>query len=266
MKEKIPLKYYGGKYRIAEKIIALFPIHKIYCEPFCGGASVFWRKAPSKIEILNDHDERLIAVYRCMQNRSEEFLKKLKYTPYSEAEFKRARYILENCKNYSTIDIAWSYFVNINQGFSGRLRSGWCRDKKANSEVEAFLKKKKMLKQFFKRLEKVKISCCDAISCIDYWDSEDTLFYLDPPYPEANQGHYCGYTIDDFNSLCEKLDTIQGSFLLSCYEKESMKTSKKWEKFQIKTFVSAKLTKRADRTEIIFRKINNKMKERELFI
>jgi len=223
MNNKIPLSYYGGKYKISKKLIKLFPPHITYCEPFCGGASVFWNKSKSKIEVLNDHDERLIIFYRCLQEGSEEFLRKIEYTPYSESEHKKANQILKNHKQYTQVDVAWAVFVGINQSFSGLAGGTWGRRMKSECGTLNFLNKKKVLQQFFKRLEKVYISCCDAIKCLDYWDSEDTLFYLDPPYPEADQGHYSGYTVEDFNRLCERLDTIEGSFLLSCYERSAFK-------------------------------------------
>jgi len=39
-----PLPYIGGKRAIANKIIALFPKHTTYVEPFAGGAQVFFHK------------------------------------------------------------------------------------------------------------------------------------------------------------------------------------------------------------------------------
>lgn len=39
-----PLRYHGGKWRLAEWIIRHMPPHRIYIEPFGGGGSVLMRK------------------------------------------------------------------------------------------------------------------------------------------------------------------------------------------------------------------------------
>ena len=41
---KTPISYYGGKQKLATKIISLIPLHTLYCEPFLGGAAVFFAK------------------------------------------------------------------------------------------------------------------------------------------------------------------------------------------------------------------------------
>ena len=46
---KTPISYYGGKQQLASKIVSLFPEHKIYCEPFIGGAAVFFAKPQAHI-------------------------------------------------------------------------------------------------------------------------------------------------------------------------------------------------------------------------
>ena len=48
-------------------------------------------------------------------------------------------------------------------------------------------------------------------------DSIDTLFYVDPPYVGADQGHYDGYSQADFDALLEQLSKIEGKFLLSSF-------------------------------------------------
>ena len=57
-----PFRYAGGKF-YARKLIAEHLIDTtVYCEPFAGGASVFFYKKKSEINILNDLDEALILV------------------------------------------------------------------------------------------------------------------------------------------------------------------------------------------------------------
>lgn len=52
-----PLTYYGGKPKLSQLIISLIPKHTLYCEPFTGGAAVFFTKEPSEIEVLNDTNQ-----------------------------------------------------------------------------------------------------------------------------------------------------------------------------------------------------------------
>ena len=53
-------------------------------------------------------------------------------------------------------------------------------------------------------------------------DSKDVLMYLDPPYPEANQGPYSGFTMLNFNLILEKLYNAEFKFLISFYKKNKM--------------------------------------------
>jgi len=48
--------------------------------------------------------------------------------------------------------------------------------------------------------------------------SPQSFFYIDPPYVGTDQGHYPGYTIDDYVKLLELIRNIQGSFILSGYD------------------------------------------------
>jgi len=82
-----PFSYIGGKNRLATKIIALFPKHTAYVEPFAGGAQVFFHKEPSKVEVLNDLDYEIVNFFRVCQQHYEELVRYLKFMVVSRAWF-----------------------------------------------------------------------------------------------------------------------------------------------------------------------------------
>ena len=44
MSLRTPISYYGGKQKLAATIVKMLPAHKLYCEPFIGGAAVLFAK------------------------------------------------------------------------------------------------------------------------------------------------------------------------------------------------------------------------------
>lgn len=73
------IPWIGGKSRLARHILPLFPSHTCYCEPFTGGAALFFLKEPSKVEVLNDINLDLVNLYRVVQHHLEEFLRQFKW-------------------------------------------------------------------------------------------------------------------------------------------------------------------------------------------
>jgi DNA adenine methylase len=65
---RTPISYYGGKQTLSAIILGLIPEHHIYCEPFLGGAAVFFAKKPSKVEIINDTNCELINFYEVLKH------------------------------------------------------------------------------------------------------------------------------------------------------------------------------------------------------
>lgn len=220
IKYKTPLVYYGGKQRIADWICSKIPPHRIYVEPFFGGGAVFFTKAPSFLEVINDKNECLINFYLQIQNHFEELAAKIGTTLHSESMFLRARRIYDGEVQVDDLDKAVATWIVFTQSRLASAKAGWRYDNGTDGSHYGIVElhnRRNFCPWLQKRLSKVQISCRDALQVIRNRDTADTFFYLDPPYPGTNQGHYSGYTFDDLEDLLRMLQNIKGKFALSNY-------------------------------------------------
>jgi DNA adenine methylase len=220
------MTYYGGKQRIAPRIIAMMPYHKIYVEPFFGGGAVFFRKPKAGIEVINDHDDRLINFYLCVQNRFPELQELISQTLHSETMYRHAKDVWNGRVESDDIEKAWAIWLTTNGSFAGSMHGGWkwCNGT-TGSHTGNYIKGKRadFTERLHQRLDNVQISSRDALRVIPDRDTPDTFFYLDPPYPGCAQQHYSGYTVDDLEELLRTLQTIKGRFILSNYWSDLLK-------------------------------------------
>jgi DNA adenine methylase len=221
---KPPLTYYGGKQKLLNEILPLFPEHKLYCEPFCGGAAVFFAKQASTIEVINDTNSELINFYRIVQNDFVSLEKEVRISLHSRRLHKDAQVINENPHMFDPIKRAWAVWVLAAQSFSSMLDGSWGYDvQKGTTSKKIANKRESFSEDYAIRLQNVQIECTDAIRIITSRDSVDSFIYCDPPYYNSNCGHYDGYSRDDFENLLKKLSTIEGKFLLSSYPSDVLK-------------------------------------------
>ena len=237
------ISYYGGKQRMASYILPLLPPHTVYAEPFAGGAAVFWAKGRPVAgnndhyrEALNDTNKALLALYRVGVSRPGDLLAMLDATPYSMAEYEQAWQIY-NDPDADELDLAWAVYVQAQMSFSNKIGAGWRRGVFSQNLAVTWENRKGRLCRQLDRLRGVHLDCVDALDFIKLWDSPYTLFYCDPPYPGAHQGHYSGYTPGDFDALVEVLDNCQGSFVLSNYDQPGVPDH--WRRVEIEAVMSA---------------------------
>jgi DNA adenine methylase len=253
---KPAFSYYGGKQTLSKKIIPLMPNHTVYVEPFCGGASLFFKKPliqeSSYQEVLNDTNSSVVNFFKTLRETPQQLINKLAFSPYSLSDFKTANKIYKNPEEYSDLEKAWAFFIACEQSFASNIGSGWGRSRKLTNQVISWWNKIANLSHCVERMKSVYIENQDALKCIKSWDSPQTLFYLDPPYPGTHCGHYEGYKQHDFEELLYSLKHCQGSFLLSCYPNESVPD--KWEKFQFKKRCTVNMnSENTERTEMVWR-------------
>jgi DNA adenine methylase len=226
-----PFQWAGGKGNLATWIVQYVPAGQIYVEPFAGAASVFWLlPSPFPVEVLNDLDGDIVNLYRVLQDKSkfEELSHRLIFTPYARAEFARALQIVKD-PNATDIDRAWAFFVKHNQGFSGiaQTEGNWGRvvtliRNNMAATTSRWRSRLKLLSFWHERLSRVQIDCIDGIECIKYWDTPETVFYIDPPYVlEARKERRLYKNEPDLSyhkRLVETILTAKGKILLSCYD------------------------------------------------
>ncbi len=252
------ISYYGGKQRIASRIvehIRQIP-HTVYVEPFAGGLAVLYAKGLPSVtnshdysEVINDHDERLITLYRVARQQPELLQQWLELTPYSQAEYRTAIEWLRNPEQHTEIELAWAYFVNINCSFANGLDKGWAASVTSRNQAATWTQRIARLPDAMARLQNVHIGCEDAIRFIERWDSPHTLVYADPPYPNTSQGHYDGYPMDDLARLCNALDNCQSSYILSNYP-QSIEPQSAQQRIEINAVMSARKVQLRDKLKM----------------
>lgn len=82
------IPWIGGKRRLADRLIPLFPQHTCYVEVFCGGAALFFlRPVPADVEVINDINGELVNLYRIVKCHLEEFVRQFKWALSSRKIF-----------------------------------------------------------------------------------------------------------------------------------------------------------------------------------
>jgi DNA adenine methylase len=235
MKPDVPLKTFGGKTYQADKIVALFPPHIHYVEPFFGGGAVLLARDPMDerlwvppwkgvSELVNDTNSELITFWRVMQDPAlfAQFCRKVEAIPLARQEWVDAA-----TPATDPVDRAKNFFVRCRQSRAGSFDSFTTpvrtRTRRTMADpVSAWWTAVAGLPAIHERLKRVAIESTDGVGLIEREDTENTLYYLDQPYlPEvvATRNGYGPFTMtrDDHVRLLDVLDKVKGKVILSGY-------------------------------------------------
>ena len=218
---KTPLSYYGGKQKLCGIIISLIPTHTLYCEPFLGGAAVFFAKQPSVVEVINDTNKELMNFYRVVQSDFTSLEKEIRISLHARDLHRKATVIYNNPDMFSELKRAWAVWILSSQSFASKLDGPWGYDRSGNSTSKKITNKRDSFSEDYAiRLQNVQLECADALYIIRTRDSVNSFFYCDPPYYNSDCWHYDGYCLEDFEALLKTLERLQGKFLLSSYNSD----------------------------------------------
>jgi DNA adenine methylase len=256
--ERPVLRYFGGKWRLAPWIISKMPPHERYIEPFGGGASVLLRKPRSRVEVYNDIDSEVVNVFRCFRDpaKSERLIELLRLTPFAREELEMA----SERTDQEEIERARRTIVRAFQGFAsqpGKARPGFrCATAVQNTTAATdWANYLQAVPVFRTRLEGVTVENVDAFELLGRYDSEQTLYYVDPPYlPETRRssGDYAyELTLEQHKKLCEVLTDLQGMVILSGYT-NPIYDSLGWAREEIKHYAQGNNAEMRERTEVLW--------------
>lgn len=232
---KLPpvLRYHGGKWRMADWLLAHFPLataYDTYIEPFGGSASVMMRKPRSQYEVYNDLDGEIVNVFRVLQDdaQRERLTELLRLTPYARSEFELSYQPTDDPVEQArrTVFRAFSGFGSAAatkgrtgfRGFSGSSGRGV-------NPASYWSRYPENLAAFGERLSGVVLENRPALDVMKDRDGDRVLHYVDPPYVHAtralgsDRGCYRHEMTDaDHERFLNELQGITGFVVLSGYD------------------------------------------------
>jgi DNA adenine methylase len=228
------VRWHGGKWKLAAWIIAHFPAHRVYVEPFGGGGSVLLRKPRSYAEVYNDLDQEVVTLFRVLRDpgQSARLIDLLRLTPFAREEFNGAYDPASDPVEISRRLLIRSYMGFGSDGVNSERRTGFRANSNRSGTTPAhdWAHYPDVLPTTIERLQGIVIENRCAVDVMAAHDGPDTLHYVDPPYVHATRsrksrrrgvGGVAAYRHEmsdaDHVDLLIFLDTLDGMVVLSGY-------------------------------------------------
>ena len=206
---KITYRQYGGKASIAKWIVSRLPQHRVYMEPCCASAAVLLAKPRSFIEIVNDLDDGIMAMWRAIQSQPEQLAALLWATPYTAANWRQ--------QPVDDIDKAVLLVAQGGQFYCGNGNNHMGRGQ-VRCRAQAFARGVGELVPApvlpaANRMRAVELLHEDALTAIErVYQKSDALLYVDPPY--VGHEHEYRYRLD-YPGMVELLKAATAKVVVS---------------------------------------------------
>lgn len=230
--------YIGGKSRLAKTVISYIDRvpHKTYAEPFVGMGGVFLRRQiVPRAEVINDKKSDVANFFRILQRHYIPFIEMIRWQITTRAEFERLT--AANPETLTDLERAARFLYLQKTAYGGNPSGNNFGVDRTSGGRFNVTKLVPMLDDLHTRLAGVTIERLDYTDFIAKYDSEQTLFYLDPPYYGTE--NYYGknlFSKADFALMAVLLSRIKGTFILSINDKPEIRET--FAKFHIKELVT----------------------------
>jgi DNA adenine methylase len=223
-----PLKWIGGKFASAPRIVANFPAcdtYDTYLEP-CGGAAhvLMYKPQWGHREIYNDLNDDLCNFWLQVQHHADALAERLQGLPYSRKLYYDYHVRLFDGSEIDPLERAVMWFYVLRSTGTGWLREspgGWNNSMSNAAAYRSVLTCFEQVQQRFTH-PRVMIDNRDVERALEEYDSSTTLHYVDPPYIGAEYYYQAGVRKKlkkpfDHRRLAALLNQVEGYVILSYY-------------------------------------------------
>ena len=227
-KRLIAFGWYGGKFSHLDFLAPLIPDDAThFCDVYGGSAAVLMNVGPFPVETYNDIDSELVNFFQTLRNQGPKLIRAIGLTPFSREELARA---CEPAADLTKLERARRFYVRARQTRTGLAQTSsegrWAHcvlTSRAGmaGAVSRWLGSVEGLAEIAQRLQRVQIENAPAVDVIRRYDTDDTVFYLDPPYVHSVRGDASAYgfemTDEEHTELSAVLHAVRGRAVLSGY-------------------------------------------------
>jgi DNA adenine methylase len=221
------LRMAGGDYKIADLLLSrLEPLCDSKCtfvEVFGGSGYMSQTVDRQKFTniIYNDINNMLVTLYRHVKEHPEQLATIISLLPYSRAYYRIVIDALKANKDFGALAAAALIFYAYNTSFVGKVGKGFAyKIDPKNNEAREFRSRIWAIVKYAEAWKDITIENLDFREVIKKYDSERTVFYLDPPYPDRAEDYYgTPFTVGDLREMATILTQIRGRFLLKLDKK-----------------------------------------------
>jgi DNA adenine methylase len=196
---------------------------------------VLMRKERSYAEVYNDKWDTVVNVFQVLRNPelAEKLEKLLRLTPFSRSEFNKIGEIdlaqITDAVEKARLTIFRSFAGFGSASTNAKYATGFRANSHRSGTAPAHDWKNfpDNIKSFVQRLSGVVIESKDYKQLLAQHDSNNTLFFADPPYvhhtrnmKRGNAAYEYEMTDADHEGLCKDLRSVSGGVLLCGYENQ----------------------------------------------
>lgn len=206
------IPWLGGKRRLADKLIPLFPPHECYVEVFAGGAALYFlRPIPAQTEVLNDINGDLVNLYRVVQHHLEEFVRQFKWALSSRQIFKWQQ--LTDPTTLTDIQRAARFYYLQQHAFGGKI-DGQTFGTATTGPAINLCRIEENLSAAHLRLSGTYVENLPWQEVMRRYDRPHSFFYCDPPYWQT-EGYGVSFGFEQYQELAAFMRMCKGKVMVS---------------------------------------------------